>query len=310
MAYRLERGESVISGLKRVIREEIESADDHLSGRKKKTRDESIHDARKSIKKVRATLRLVRGQMGDSWKRENARLRDIAARLSQFRDAFAIIQTFDDLKTKYSREVAPARLRSVRAGLTRRRKESGCEEDVSFVLNSAAASLRRASKRMKGWPLAGDGFDAIAPGLQETYRKGRRALAAARTNPSPEAFHELRKRVKDHWYHVRLLEGLWADVMGAYEKSLKNLEDWLGNDHNLSVLHDTIAAEPSFFGKETDIDLTFDLIARYQKELRASAVPLAERIYEEKPREFTRRMKHLWDAWRAEPSEKSSRTAA
>jgi CHAD domain-containing protein len=309
MAYRLEREESIISGIRRVIREEIDSAESHLAGKKKTTRDEAIHDARKSIKKVRATLRLIRDQLGNSWKRENAHLRDVAARLSQFRDAFVIIETFDDLKQKFA-SGAPARFGSVRTGLAKRRAESGREEDVGIVLNSAATSLRRASKRVKRWPLAGDGFDAIAPGLEKTYRDGRRALARARKNPNAQTFHEFRKRVKDHWYHVRLLEGLWTEVMGAYEKSLKDLEDWLGNDHNLTVLRDTIGAEPAFYGKPKEIDRVVDLIVKYQQELRAEAVPLAERIYEEKPREFMRRMKHLWDAWRGEPSTKPSQTAA
>ena len=302
MAYRLERGESVISGLKRVVREEIESAGDHLAEKKKTTRDEAIHEARKSLKKVRATLRLVRGEMGEAYERENARLRDIAARLSEFRDAFAIIGTFDDLKNKFKDQGVGTKLRSVRAGLTKRRGESGRDEDVGVVLNAAAAALQRAARRVKKWPLERDGYDAIAPGLVETYRNGRNALARAKKDPSAENFHQLRKRVKDHWYHIRLLEGLWTEVMGAYEKSLKDLEDWLGNDHNLTVLRDKIAAEPAFFGKETQIDLALDLIATYQKELRADAVPLAERIYEEKPRDFARRMRHLWDTWQAEPA--------
>ena len=302
MAYRLERDESVISGLRRVVREEIESAGDHLSGKKKATRDEAIHDARKSLKKVRATLRLVRGEMGAEYRRENTGLRDIAARLSEFRDAFAIIGTFDDLKKKFEAEAGGAKLRSVRAGLVRNRTESGGEKDVGVVLNAAAAALKKASKRVKEWPLESDGYEAIARGLEDTYRSGRTALARARKDPGAKNFHELRKRVKDHWYHIRLLEGLWTDIMGAYEKSLKDLEDRLGNDHNLAVLRDRIAAAPAFFGKETEIDLTFDLIGRYQKELRAHAVPLAERIYEEKPRDFTRRMRHLWDTWQAEPA--------
>jgi CHAD domain-containing protein len=302
MAYRLERGESVISGLKRVVREEIESAEDHLSGKKKTTRDEAIHDARKSLKKVRATLRLVRGDMGDEYERENTRLRDIAARLSEFRDAFAIIETFDDLKQKFKDEAGIARLRSVRAGLARRRDESGSEEDVGVVLNAASVALKKASRRAKKWPLQTDGYEAIQPGLEDIYRRGRQALARAQKQPTPDNFHQLRKRVKDHWYHTRLLEGLWSEVMEAYEKSLKDLETRLGNDHNLTVLRDRIAAEPEFFGKEKEIELTLDLIARYQKELRACAIPLAERIYEEKPRDFTRRMKHLWDTWQAEPA--------
>jgi CHAD domain-containing protein len=300
MAYRLERGESVISGLKRVVREEIESAEDYLSGGRKTTRDKAIHDARKSLKKVRAILRLVHAEMGEEYERENACLRDIAARLSGFRDAFAIIGTFDDLRKKFKDEAGISGLRSVRAGLAKRRRESGSGKDIGIVLKAAAADLKGAANRVKDWPLKTDGYEAIAPGLEEFYRRGRKALLRAQKDATAENLHRLRKRVKDHWYHTRLLEGLWTEVMAGYEKSLKNLEDWLGNDHNLSVLCDRIASEPAFFGREKEIELTFDLIARYQKELRGNALPLADRLYDEKPRDFSRRMKHLWDTWQSE----------
>ena len=299
MAYRLEREEAVSAGLKRVVREQIESAGDHLSGKKKTTRDEAIHTARKSIKKVRATLRLALRDMGES-RLEHARLRDTAARISEFRDAFAIIATLDALKKKYAHEAGGVKLRSIRSGLARRKRESATEEDTGPVVKAAAEALRKTSKRVAKWHLKSEGFAAIGPGLEETYRAGRRALAAARKDGSAEKLHQLRKRVKDHWYHVRLLEGLWAEMMDAYEKSLKELEDWLGEDHNLTVLRDKIVAEPGFYGKQEDIALAFDLIARYQRELREKALPLAERIYEEKPREFTRRIKRLWNIWQGE----------
>jgi hypothetical protein len=107
--------------------------------------------------------------------------------------------------------------------------------------------------------------------------------------------------VKDHWYHIRLLENLWTDMMKAHEKSLKDLETWLGDDHNLAVLRDKIAAEPSFFGGEREVDLTLALIDRRQDQLRENSLSLAERIYEEKPGDFDRRLRHLWETWRHEP---------
>jgi CHAD domain-containing protein len=299
MPYRLEREETVSAGLKRVVCEQIESASDRLSGKNETSRDEAIHSARKSIKKVRATLRLARRDMGES-PREHARLRDTAARISEFRDALVVIATFDELKKKYRREAGGTKLRSIRAGLTRRRREASSEEDTGPVVKAAAEALQKTSKRVAKWRLKSEGFAAIAPGLEETYRAGRRALAAARKDGSAEKLHQLRKRVKDHWYHVRLLEGLWAEMMDAYEKSLKDLEDWLGEDHNLTVLRDKIAVEPGFYGKQPDVALAFDLISRCQKELREKALPLAERIYEEKPREFTRRIKRLWNIWQGE----------
>ena len=89
--------------------------------------------------------------------------------------------------------------------------------------------------------------------------------------------------------------------MGAYEKSLKDLEPAWERSQPGSP-----AGQKNYrqrrFREGNEIDLTFDLIGRYQKELRAHAVPLAERIYEEKPRDFTRRMRHLWDTWQAEPA--------
>jgi len=116
--------------------------------------------------------------------------------------------------------------------------------------------------------------------------------------------------VKDHWYHIRLLEDLWTDMMSAYEKSLKDLETWLGNDHNLFVLRETIVAEPAFYGKPIEIDLTLGLIDKYQKELRDKSLALADRIYDEKPRELTRSMEHLWDTWRHEPQDLEGPPAA
>ena len=46
---------------------------------------------------------------------------------------------------------------------------------------------------------------AIESGLLRSYRDGRKAFAQARREPSIEALHTWRKRVKDLWYHERLL---------------------------------------------------------------------------------------------------------
>lgn len=309
MAYRLERCESVIAGLKRVVRDEIESASEHLSGLKKTGRDEAIHEARKSIKKVRALLRIAGGELGGTGTREGRRLRDIGRRLSEFRDAFVMIDTFDSLKRKYRRETA-RKLGSVRRGLLRRRTESRREEEMRIVLQHASAALMQVAERVAEWPLVTDGYAAISDGLESTYRAGRAALERVRENGHAENYHELRKRVKDHWYHVRLLENLWTDVMTTYEKTLKDLETWLGEDHNLAVLRERVKAEPDFYGSQEDIALLDELIVRYQTELRQQSLSLAERIYEEKPREFRRRMKHLWDTWQHEPELEKSSTAA
>ena len=97
--------------------------------------------------------------------------------------------------------------------------------------------------------------------------------------------------------------------MRAHEKSLKDLESWLGEDHNLVVLREKIVAEPNLYGAQEETDLVLDLIDKYQKELRDNSLLLGERIYEERPRQFMRRMKHLWLAWQAHPARKKYRAS-
>jgi CHAD domain-containing protein len=300
MPYRLEREESVIAGLQRVACDEMESAGAKLGGRERISRDKAIHEARKSIKKVRALLRLMKDELRGVDPGENVRLRDIARRLSHYRDSFVMVETFDDLK-KHFRAETLRKFRSVRAALIKRRNEAVREENRRIVLEHAAGALTMAASRVAGWELKADGYAAISPGLERTFRAGRTALALARENATADNLHDLRKKVKDHWYHIRLLESLWTDVMHAYEKSLKDLETWLGNDHNLAVLRERIVAEPAFYGKREETDLLLDLIDRYQTELREASIALAARVYAEKPREFVTRTHHLWDAWKQQP---------
>jgi hypothetical protein len=84
--------------------------------------------------------------------------------------------------------------------------------------------------------------------------------------------------------------------MDAYERSLKELETWLGEDHNLVVLEETALKEPGLSGNAADAELFLKLIAKYHKELRAQALALGKHIYAEKPRQLTRRFQRLWDA--------------
>lgn len=301
MAYRLKLGESVPEGIRRVVCEEIEYAADQLSGKGEAERDEAIHEARKSVKKIRGVLRLVEPELGKIFKIENARFRSVGQKLSEFRDAGAIIETFDTLTKKYAEDMGKRSLDSIRRGLIARKEQAEKKAKIEQVLRRLAAALRREARAIKTWPLETDGFPAIAPGLEQTFRRGRRAMALVRKRPHSENYHDWRKRVKDHWYHIRLLENLWTEVMTAYEKSLKELETWLGEDHNLVVLREKVLAEPAFYGKEKDIDFFVHLLDRYHKELRDNAQSVGERIYEEKPRHFTSHMQHLWDAWQSQP---------
>lgn len=308
MAYRLTAEEAVRAGLLRVVREEIDFAIAQLRDPNRSNRDKGIHEARKCIKKTRAIVRLSMPALGALGKRNNALLRDAGRGLSGFRDAAALVETVDGLLERFTDETPatalnPAQaLNNLRAILGDRKKEGGEQSDPQAAMLRTIAALRRLRRSVSAWPDLTDDFSAIGEGLKKSYRKGRRVLAGVRSAPAPERFHELRKRVKDHWYHVRLLGNLWPGPMEAREKCLRDLQEWLGDDHDLAVLREGIAAEPAAFGDETAIAVLMNAIDGRQKELREAALAMAERIYEERPRDHVRRLKHLWRFWRPSPA--------
>lgn len=290
MAYRLKHGESVADGVKRIAREEIGAAARLLRAKRGVDRDHAIHEVRKSIKKLRALLRLVRPQLGPLYAAENSRLREAGRKLSELRDAGALIGALDDLKKRANGALGGQSLSSIHRALTVHKKQVEEEVGTPELLRSLAATLGQTRQAAASWPLEADGFAAVEPGLEKTFRDGKKALAVARKSGTREDFHEWRKRVKDHWYHIRLLEKVWTEVMEGYEHSLKELETALGDDLNLAMLRNRVASTSNATGLIRTIDAS-------RQELRERALAIGERVYAGKPRQFIRQMKHLWEAW-------------
>jgi CHAD domain-containing protein len=301
MSYRLEFDSPLHKQVCQIASEELDDAAKQLRDATGKKRDEAIHEARKSVKKTRALLRLVQPHLGRLYGQENDRLRMIGHQLSEFRDAGAILQTLVDLRKHYQDELAGAEIDVIQQALEKRKRALEAPGKIGEALPKLADALDRASKRAKRWPITTDGFLAVALGLEKRFRLGRKAMRTARLHPTPENYHQWRKRAKDHWYHLRLLENLWPGVMEAHVNALGDLEGWLGDDHNLVVLHDTVARELSLQSDDKGLSSLSRVTEKEQEKLREQAFALGNRVYHEKPGEFLNRIRHLWDAHREEP---------
>lgn len=301
MSYRFESGEAVPAASRRVAAEQLAQALESL--REEGDRAEAVHDARKRLKKLRALLRLLRDDLGGTaYKRENRRFRDAGRALSGVRDAEVLVETLDQLRGHFdgvllARAFAGARRELMRRqeAATRRVLEEG-ERDAEV-----AAELEAAQARLADWPLESEGWPAVAGGLERVYARGRDAFAeVCEDSGDAAAFHEWRKRVKDLWYHLRLLREVWPEPMKAARDEAKALSDLLGDDHDLVVLEETLRAEPEAFGGTEERAALLGLIAERSAQLRAAAQPLGERLYAEKPSRFARRVERYWRAWQAE----------
>jgi CHAD domain-containing protein len=307
MAYRLNSGEAAPAGIRRIAVEELESAARGLRD-PGADRDEAIHEARKTIKKVRALIRLARADLGAVGRAENRRLRSAARKISALRDAGAMLEFVDSLVGQASRHAGapqarkpaprnaaldPRVIEGIRRGLRARKQET----DAQSLITQVAAVLEKAAKQAPSWPLEANGFQNLSPGLRRIYRDGRRAMARAATDPADANFHEWRKRAKDHWYHVRLLAGVLKKIEPRAQ-ALETLSELLGDHQNLVVLRAQILADRRSYGRKADVDAFLKLLDERQAALRQAALASGRRLYRQKPRKFVQGIESLWPAGR------------
>jgi CHAD domain-containing protein len=110
------RSESVAHRLKRIVTAALAAAVNHLN-HAQASLAEAIHEARKSIKKVRSVLHLLRPVLGADFAAENDRQRAIRRKLSTLRDAHALIETVDHLNAEYRDELEDESLTTLRQAL-------------------------------------------------------------------------------------------------------------------------------------------------------------------------------------------------
>jgi CHAD domain-containing protein len=288
-AFRLKKREAVPQGIARIAYGRIDHALDELRGKSDSSPEEAVHEARKDMKKLRALLRLVRGDIGDKrFRRESTCFRDAGRELAGLRDADVMLATLADLEQRYDGDLPTEAAGGLRTALEAHkiRTTAGSRRQAA---KPAIAILREARGRVEDWTLEHDGFAAVEDGLERTYRQGRRAWRAAADEPSTEKLHEWRKRVKDLWYHLSILERAWPPVMEALADETHELSDRLGDDHDQTVL--LAWAEEHAPTPELE-----PLVARRRRELQQDAFAYGARLYAEKPRRFVARIESWWSA--------------
>lgn len=296
MAYEFIPEETIASGVVRCAREEFDRAVLALSEGIRTDPVDAVHTARKAIKKERALLRLARGALpGDQRARDNARLRDVARTLSGARDADVMVQTVDKLSERFTGQLPASAFAAVRAGLQKSGAARRVKDDLATLAGAAVQELEDIRLQIDGSDLQSEGWTVIKTGLRRSYRRGRSALRDARAEPSTETLHAWRKRVKDHWYHLRLLAPVCGPIVAGAVQEADRLSDLLGDEHDLGVLAELLAqGSPDLTG--ADVDSLLPLIEHRREELQAEAWEIGRRLYVEKPRRFERRLYTLWQA--------------
>jgi CHAD domain-containing protein len=193
----------------------------------------------------------------------------------------------------YAEDLDEGAYAGIDAWLGRRRESMTEEREARESVAAIRAELPQALERIEEWQLDAPGADAMIAGLAKTYKRARRAMAVAADEGTSRDFHEWRKRVKYHRYHLRLLRPVWPKVMKARYKETKYLSDLLGDDHDLAVLRATLEEEAG--GAADERAALIALTRRRNAELRAEAWRLGRRLFAGDPERYAERMRALLD---------------
>lgn len=302
MAFRLCCDETLPDGLRRIADEQMCKAV-KLMRASEDDLEEAVHNARKCFKKIRALLRLIRTEIGrDTYKRENIRFRDAARKLSAARDSVVRIRTLDKLR-EYS-DTHPDRFDRVDIDFAPIRAFFAGQYDIQSqmlgidgkLIGQVIKTTKQSRKGIADWHFRRDDIRAIREGLLRTYTQGRRSLKLAYVEPTIENFHEFRKQVKDYWYYARILQPADTKYYGRLASRLKILSEFLGDEHDLAMLRESIVS-PSVRESVGKLKRLRSMIDQRRVILREEIRPLARRIYREKPKYFIARIEEHWSSW-------------
>lgn len=280
MASVLGSDESLAAGVKRIATEEIAGAIEDISDPARDVH-EVVHEFRKRCKKIRGLLRLVRPAFGD-FDAENGWYRDRSRVLSTLRDATSMQECLAALTGRYARELGDDPFPATRAWLEHRKRDVTADEEARTRLRRIAGELPAAMERVAGWDLASLDAAAMAAGMTRTYKRARHAMARSAAEPTDAQFHEWRKRVKYYWHQTGFIAPAWPPVFSALHDETKRLSDLLGDDHDLAVFRETLAAERDAADAAPAL---LALIETRSEELRTAAMALGRRLFAEEPAE-------------------------
>ena len=286
MAYKLKTREKLPHAIRRIAKGQVDRITKELAEHRPDHWGHSIHEARMDLKKVRAALRLVRDQLGGRiYKRDDRSFRLVAQALAQPRDAEALIKAVEKLRKIRSGPTARTALAKLRKISLQRRNEllSGLNGGSRKVMSD----LRSARCHVKKWPVDRLKWSDLCRGLRRTYQLGLEAFQKAGQMRQSDCLHEWRKRVKDLWYQLRILEPIQPKAISGLTEELKQLSDYLGDDHDLVMIEE--AAKKAGLERRESQALA-RLIQYRHNQLQLQAFDLGHKLYQEKPASFARRI--------------------
>jgi CHAD domain-containing protein len=290
--FRISKRENLKENINRILLEQIDYILEHCDGKEEDVHV-SIHEIRKSIKRIRAVLRLIREEIGySSYYRENLFYRDLSRSISDIRTHDVLLHTLEGLKSDMAapntREAFAPIIDSI--NVERKKLLSGMLSR-DRLLQDLSSRFMEARKRIHELSIEQDGFEVFSGGFYRTYRQGKNYLKSARKNHNMHLMHNMRKRTKYLWYQVEIIRPIYPGPLKAFSSSLENISEKLGQYHDLSELSSFLKEYKGASGFKQTL---LDACAFKKDALLPGILRMSEAAYAEKPEALINRMNEYW----------------
>ena len=244
--------------------------------------ERSVHDYRKSIRRARSVVALLRPALGKKTTRAfAAELADAFRATGALRDADVLAATLAALAGDDAGLFVEAAEITARMGASR-------PSDPAGVLAAAIPILRRLPAALEVSLPRDYSTSDLEEGVERGYRRAQEALRRAQVSRTDVDFHFWRKRVKELRYQVELLASTGTPPLKAREKELGILARELGEVTDLLLVCQRIEAL-----RGPDGDAGSRLCERGRDVARQRADGLFERsqaLLADDPRAYARRV--------------------
>ncbi len=248
-----------------------------------------MHEVRKHLKKLRAAMRLSVNEVGkNQHAHEDRCVREIGRLVSDLRDAQVRLQTLIQLRDERAKRSGENSFPHIEELLSLERESFSAA--FAGWQKQAIPKLERVGERLSKWPLDGVTWKQICGVVGKTYKRGQRGLAKTIKKSQPENFHAWRKRVKDLWYQLRILQPLNRVVLEKIASDAEILGELLGREHDFDFLLARLENESGDEALHDELMQLQKVICKRGKRLRRDALELGRRFYAEPSKAFAKRI--------------------
>ena len=216
-------------------------------------------------------------------------MRKAAHRLSLVRDRQVARKTLLalSLSNKHEQEAAATVLADLEAAMEP-------ETSVEQAIGRVASDLEQTRRNLHRPRIAESDWNIVEAGLRAVYRQGRRRMMIAFADGADEAFHKWRIRVKNLYYELRLLEPLCKKRTERILSLLKELQEKIGQDHDLVVLKSQLRKAPQTFGDPDRAEYLIQVIDDKSSKLRRASKLLGKAIFAASAGRFVHKLGRHW----------------